>query len=57
MLKHLRKLQIGLREFTKMRNARIFIDGTSKMKVQFKQGPMVGWEVRKDGRASKAMFI
>ena len=57
MLKHLRKLQSGLREFTKMRECKIFSDGTSKMEFQSKQGPMVGWSVRKDGGASKATFI
>ena len=39
-----------------MRECRVFSDGTSKMEVQSKQGSMVGWVVRKDGGASKAMF-
>ena len=38
-------------------NARIFSDGASKIEVQSKQDPIVGWAVRKDGGASKAMFI
>ena len=32
-------------------NGRIFSDRTSKMEVQSKQGPMVGWAVRKDDGA------
>ena len=38
-------------------NARTFSGGKSKMEVQSKQGSMVGWAVRKDGGASKAMSI
>ena len=38
-------------------NARLFSDRTSKMEVQSKLGPMVGWPVRKDVGTSKAMFM
>ena len=38
-------------------NARILSDRTSKMEVQSKLGSMVEWPVRKDGGASKPMFI
>ena len=54
MLKHLRKFQSESKKFTKMRQC---IDGAGKMEVQSKWGPKVGKAIRKNGGASKAMFL